>query len=119
MPNTRAIIIDKDGNEIRAGSGRTCAGFILTRFAADEEELLLIAVHPDYRGNGLGQKLMSLLLVSECERGISKIFLEMRANNPAEHLYRKMGFEPIGRRPNYYRTGNGELLDAITFGFSR
>ena len=49
---------------------------------------------------------------------IAKIFLEMRANNPAEKLYRKMGFEPIGRRKNYYRTENGEQLDAITFALS-
>jgi ribosomal-protein-alanine N-acetyltransferase len=39
----------------------------------------------------------------------------MRANNPAESLYRACGFEPIGRRPAYYRTLDGAKLDAITF----
>lgn len=119
MPNTYALIIDRSGNEIVPGAEGKCAGFLMTRFAADEEELLLIAVHPDFRGLGLGSKLISMLRNRAAERGIEKIFLEMRANNPAEHLYRKMGFKPIGRRPNYYRTENGEQLDAITFGFSR
>jgi len=49
------------------------------------------------------------------DAGAERIFLEMRANNPAEHLYRECGFEPIGRRPDYYRTLDGTKLDAITF----
>jgi len=51
-------------------------------------------------------------------RGASKIFLEMRRGNPAVNLYRKVGFEPIGERPNYYRLANGSRVDAITFGRS-
>ena len=47
--------------------------------------------------------------------GAESIFLEMRANNPAETLYRECGFEPIGRRVDYYRTADGTPLDAITF----
>ena len=119
LSNTRAIIIDEMGQEIEPGSNSDCVGFTMTRSAADEEELLLIAVHPDFRGRGLGSKLIQILKSSAEERGIAKIFLEMRSNNPAENLYRKMGFSPIGRRNNYYRTKNGDQLDAITFGFFR
>lgn len=118
MPNTGAVVIDEKGREILPEHQIRSAGFILTRSAADEEELLLIAVHPDFRGKGLGRRLIALLTANARERGIAKIFLEMRANNPAEKLYRKMGFEPIGRRKNYYRTENGEQLDAITFALS-
>jgi ribosomal-protein-alanine N-acetyltransferase len=39
----------------------------------------------------------------------------MRDGNPAESLYRHHGFAPIGRRPKYYRTTDGERIDAITF----
>jgi ribosomal-protein-alanine N-acetyltransferase len=46
------------------------------------------------------------------------MFLEMRRGNPAINLYQKVGFEPIGERPNYYRLANGERADAITFGRS-
>lgn len=44
------------------------------------------------------------------------MFLEMRANNPAERIYRAAGFERIGIRKDYYRTADGGKLDAITFG---
>ena len=118
MPNTQAIIIDHNGDQAIADFEGRCAGFLLTRFAVDEEELLLIAVHPDFRGAGLGRKLIDILKEHALNRGTTKIFLEMRSNNPAEHLYRAMGFEPIGRRKDYYRTENGERLDAITFGLS-
>lgn len=118
MPNTHAIVIDASGSEVGASFDGQSAGFALTRCAADEEELLLIAVHPNFRGLGLGVKLISILRTKSRKRGISRIFLEMRSNNPAERLYRRMGFEPIGRRANYYRNENGEQLDAITFGLS-
>ena len=45
-----------------------------------------------------------------------KVFLEMRANNPAEKLYRAEGFTQIGQRRDYYRTVTGHALDALTFG---
>jgi ribosomal-protein-alanine N-acetyltransferase len=118
MPNTQAITIDQNGHEFLGDLEGQCAGFLLSRYAADEEELLLIAVHPDFRGAGLGRKLMDMLKDHARKRGTTKIFLEMRSNNPAEHLYRSMGFEPIGRRKDYYLTENGERLDAITFGLS-
>ena len=53
MPNTGAVVIDEKGREILPDHQIRCAGFILTRSAADEEELLLIAVHPDFRGIGV------------------------------------------------------------------
>jgi ribosomal-protein-alanine N-acetyltransferase len=62
--------------------------------------------------------LIRLLFEAARSRGIRRIYLEMRRGNPALHLYRKLGFEPIGERPNYYRTANGERIDAITFGRS-
>lgn len=117
MPTTHALVIDSRGHPIEDGpdSGKP-AGFVLTRHAADEEELLLIAVMPEYRGQGFGQELIERLLVQSRARGVSRIFLEMRRGNPAEQLYRKSGFEPIGMRRDYYRLANGERVDAITFG---
>jgi ribosomal-protein-alanine N-acetyltransferase len=49
------------------------------------------------------------------ERGSTRLFLEMREGNPAEALYRRAGFEPIGRRRNYYRGSAKGPLDAITY----
>jgi [ribosomal protein S18]-alanine N-acetyltransferase len=42
----------------------------------------------------------------------------MRRGNPAASLYRSFGFEPIGERPNYYRTASGNRIDAITFSYA-
>lgn len=115
LPNTHALVIDEAGSNLEDEAGES-AGFVLSRHAADEEELLLIAVTPDQRGRGLGQVLIDRLFESARSRGAMNIFLEMRRGNPAEHLYRKAGFEPIGERPNYYRMVNGSRIDAITFG---
>lgn len=91
------------------------AGFTLIRAAPGEEELLLIAVDPAYRGRGLGKAMLKGFMEDACQRSASRIYLEMRANNPAEHLYRSVGFEPIGRRKDYYRAPGDTRIDAITF----
>ena len=113
LPHTYAILIDEDGCSPPAKN--TASGFILSRRAPGEEELLLIAVMPECRGRGLGRKLIDSFAEIARSQGAEQIFLEMRANNPAESLYRACGFAPIGRRRDYYRTLDGEALDAITF----
>lgn len=118
MPNTHAIVLDEAGLPIEAALEGTAAGFVLTRAGPGEEELLLIGVRPENRGRGIAQSLIDRLFAAARERGAKRIFLEMRRGNPAIHLYRKVGFEPIGHRRNYYRLSNGERVDAITFGCS-
>jgi ribosomal-protein-alanine N-acetyltransferase len=60
------------------------AGFTLCRTILDEEELLLFAVAPEWRGRGLGKMLLRQLIDSAPSRGVKRIFLEMRDNNPAD-----------------------------------
>ncbi len=115
MPSTHALIVDADGQTVEK-SECDPAGFVLTRAAPGEEELLLIAVVPQHRGKGLAQTLIDQLFAAARSRGATRIYLEMRRGNPAIHLYEKVGFEPIGVRPNYYRMASGEKIDAITFG---
>lgn len=91
------------------------AGFTLSRHVSGEEELLLIAVRPAYRKQGLGQKLMKILEEDARLRGAQRMFLEMRSNNTAERLYRACGYLPVGRRKEYYRLKDRSRLDAITF----
>jgi ribosomal-protein-alanine N-acetyltransferase len=98
--------------------GELAAGFILSRTSLDEEELLLFAVSPEFRGRGLGTKMLELLYLNCRARGVTHIHLEMRRGNPAESLYRSHGFEPVGQRPNYYRTSSGLRIDAISFRLS-
>ncbi|MBX7540213.1 GNAT family N-acetyltransferase [Qipengyuania sphaerica] len=113
LPSTYTLLAGGDGE--RPKDGESAAGFVLARQAADEVELLLIAVHPDHRGKGLGRLLLDRFFASANERSAVKVFLEMRANNPAERLYRRAGFEQIGQRPDYYRTVTGATIDALTF----
>lgn len=117
MPSTHAIVIDAQG-AIDGEATKETAGFCLSRGTVGEEELLLIGVKPEFRGSGLGRKMIQQLIRDARGREVSRIYLEMRANNPAENLYRSIGFQPIGKRPKYYRLSNGERMDAITFGLS-
>ena len=98
---------------VQAESGSV--GFFLSRFAFDEEELLLLAVIPTQRGQGYGELLLEQFIDGARERGAVRVLLEMRRGNPAERLYRRHGFVQIGQRPNYYRGSNGQRIDAITF----
>ncbi len=117
MPHTFAMLIDPGGS-CSSDESNGAAGFVLSRAAPGEEELLLIAVKPEFRGHGLGRKLLEKLAQDARSRGSERLFLEMRCNNPAERLYRDFGFEPIGKRPSYYMMADGNRLDAITFGLS-
>ena len=113
MPNTHYLLAGPEGEPLREGEPVT--GFTLSRGAADEEELLLIAVHPDYRGQGIGAALMGRFIDQARQRGAERLFLEMREGNPAGSLYRRFGFTTVGRRRHYYRRGSSRPLDAITF----
>lgn len=95
--------------------GEDCAGFYLSRSAVEEEELLLLAVSPAHRSKGYGQQLLADFASQAKIRGARRLLLEMRRGNPAEKLYRANGFTQIGARPNYYRSANGERIDALTF----
>lgn len=95
--------------------GEPTAGFTLIRAAPGEEELLLVGVDPAHRGRGLGTLLLERFAADARARGAERIFLEMRSNNPVQSLYLAQGFEPIGRRREYYRRPNGDWIDAITF----
>jgi ribosomal-protein-alanine N-acetyltransferase len=77
----------------------------------DEAHIATIAVHPDWRGCGLGQWLMLALLDAGIERGATLATLEVRVGNiPARCLYEKLGFEEVGQRRKYYRDGEDALI---------
>ncbi len=113
MPGSHYYLIAPTGHPPLAHE--PTAGFALMRCVLDEEELLLIAVNPKYRRLGLGAKLLSQAINNARNRGIHKIFLEMRQGNTAEHLYAAHGFTPTATRPNYYRTPSGQKLDAVSY----
>jgi len=113
MANCHYLLLDENLREPQPGG--IAAGFLLSRHAVDEEEVLLIAVRPEFRLRGVASALLERLRAEARQRRIARLFLEMREGNPAESLYRKHGFEPVGRRPNYYNRGKITGIDAITF----
>lgn len=84
------------------------AGFWLM---ADEAHISTIAVHPDWRGLGLGEWLLLALLEAGQALGAETATLEVRpSNEPALALYQKYQFEEVGRRPRYYSDNDEDAL---------
>jgi [ribosomal protein S18]-alanine N-acetyltransferase len=94
--------------------GRKLVGFAVSRMAADEAEILSIAVAASHRGRGLSRNLLLTHLGHLAGHGVRKIFLEVEENNqPARRLYERAGFSVAGRRERYYRQPGGEQLNAL------
>ena len=89
------------------------AGFAIGRIAGDEVELLSIAVDPSQQRLGEGSNLLQQFVEAALEAGATSIVLEVsEANVGAVTFYAKKGFETVGRRKKYYRSG-ALFLDAI------
>jgi ribosomal-protein-alanine N-acetyltransferase len=89
-------------------------GFALQRIIAGDGELLLLAVDPASRRNGIGRKLLQHFLDEAREAGTIRVHLEVRDGNPAVAMYRKAGFKTVGRRRKYYHGRTGGQFDALT-----
>ena len=89
-------------------------GFALQRIVAGEGELLLLAVVPDQRRQGVGQRLLRSFIDIARDEGTSRIHLEVRDGNPAVEMYRSAGFKTVGRRSKYYHGRTGGQFDALT-----
>ena len=98
----------------RLRAGRKVIGFAVSRMAADEAEILSIAVAASHRGRGLSRDLLLTHLGHLAGRGVRTVFLEVEENNqPARRLYERSGFTVVGRRERYYRQPSGEQLNAL------
>lgn len=81
----------------------TLCGYLNATGVLDECNLNRICVHPSFRRNGIGAKLLSRLQEICPANGISHIFLEVRESNAAaRNLYLAHGFQELGKRPNFY-----------------
>jgi ribosomal-protein-alanine N-acetyltransferase len=95
-------------------SAEGAIGFALCRVAADEAELLTIAVHPDERRRGAGRALLTAVIDHARTASARSLFLEVAADNPAAlALYGKAGLQAVGHRKAYYRRGEGPPADAV------
>ena len=89
-------------------------GFVLARSAADEAEILTIAIDPDFRAKGAGRRLMGDLVRKLYGDRVAKLFLEVDADNKAAlSLYKALGFVKVGERKAYYRQEDGDASLAL------
>lgn len=87
------------------------AGFVLARAAADEAEILTLAVVPAWRRRGLGAALLAAAQRRAASLGAAQLFLEVAADNDAARaLYAGAGFEAVGLRRGYYAGGRDALV---------
>jgi ribosomal-protein-alanine N-acetyltransferase len=83
-------------------------GFILSRMAADEAEILSVAVAARERGRGVARNMLVTHMRRLAGAGCRTIFLEVdETNQPARRLYQSAGFREVGRRDSYYKQGSG------------
>jgi len=97
------------------GKGRQgIAGFVLARMAADEAEILTVAVARNHRRAGLGRALMDAVLRTLHHDRAEALFLEVdETNRAALALYRRLGFAEVGKRPGYYTAPDGTKTGAL------
>jgi ribosomal-protein-alanine N-acetyltransferase len=108
------LLADRSVLAHRLRMGHTVVGFIFSRMAADEAEILSVAIAPSMRGRGLSGPLVRTHLGYLAGSGIRTVFLEVEENNqPARALYAKAGFNTVGRRERYYKDDSGAQLNAI------
>lgn len=79
------------------------AGYIGMYLSFDEGDITNVAVSPAHRKKGYGEALVSKAKELAREKQLEMILLEVRVSNaPAISLYKKMGFEELGIRKNFY-----------------
>lgn len=91
--------------------GETVTGYVGSQTVLDQTDMMNIAVHPDFRRQGIARSLIEALTQALKKRGSRALMLEVRASNiPARTLYETLGFAPVGVRRNYYRNPREDAL---------
>lgn len=94
-----------------AVDGDTVAGYIGSQTVLGWADMMNLCVSPDYRRQGIGEKLTAELERQLKENDVTCLTLEVRVSNvPAIVLYEKMGFVQVGKRPRYYEKPREDAL---------
>ena len=82
-------------------------GYIISKITYPETHILNLTVKKNFRKKGIGKALIELIISDARLRNSENIILEVRANNTdAQSLYKKLNFEVIGTRKDYYESKN-------------
>lgn len=108
-----AALADGAGVTVLA-AGEPPDGFAMLRVAADEAELLTLAVDPDRRRAGLGRALLDAAMDGAARQGAAAMLLEVASGAlAAQALYRAAGFVVVGRRKTYHAHPGRPREDAL------
>ena len=101
-PASRCWVVEQDGKVL---------GMIVAWMLVDEAHIATIATHPEYRRHGIARKLLMYALRYMSKEGAVTSFLEVReSNSAAQEMYRKVGYEEVGRRKRYYKDTNEDAI---------
>jgi ribosomal-protein-alanine N-acetyltransferase len=101
-----------------ATHGEAVIGYAVLMVALDEAHLLNFAVSSDWQNQGIGRTFLAHVVQVAREAGAQIVYLEVRpSNHAARHLYRKMGFQQIAIRAEYYPAAAGRE-DALFLGLT-
>lgn len=100
----RGLLRRRDADMVSAEVDGTVIGYAAFWCVVDQGELGNVAVSAEWRGAGLGARLVEEVIRRAERRGVREVFLEVRPSNTvARLLYERLGFRPVGRRRNYYQ----------------
>lgn len=95
---------------LQAGE-KAVVGMLVLWKILDEAHIATVAVHPQFRKQGIGRQLMIASLQAAAAEGVTSALLEVRAGNTtAIRLYEQLGFQVVGRRPHYYKDNDEDAL---------
>jgi ribosomal-protein-alanine N-acetyltransferase len=98
--------------------GEAVIGYAVLMIALDEAHLLNIAVAPEWQNQGIGRAFLAHMVQVARDAACQIVYLEVRPSNlAARHLYRKLGFQQIAIRPEYYPAVSGRE-DALFLGLA-
>lgn len=99
---SRCWVAERDGRVV---------GMLVAWILVDEAHIATLAVHPDFRRQGIARELLTHALRSMAEEGAVSSLLEVRESNAAaQELYRQFGYEAVGRRRRYYKDTDEDAI---------
>jgi len=101
-PASRCYVVESDGRIV---------GAVVAWLLVDEMHIATIATHPEFRRQGIAQRLLAQVLKHGAQEGALSSFLEVRAGNlAAQAMYHKFGYEQVGVRRRYYKDNDEDAI---------
>ncbi|MDH2924159.1 [SSU ribosomal protein S18P]-alanine acetyltransferase [Nicoletella semolina] len=117
VPWSKGTLLNNQGERylnLKLSLGNQIVAFAVCQVILDEATLFNVAVSPKWQGKGYGKRLLEALILQLRTKGVLTLWLEVReSNQAAQQLYRKMNFNEVTLRKNYYPTPDGKRENAL------